>query len=166
MDPIPEGPAAAGGLDELMTRARAIVGKRVSLVGPSTHKGRVGEGVERLLLGRVIGAGPGADHPAAEVKSVPVIGERVVERVKLGVLSDRSHPLGKCGRILFVFCERRGDDVFIVGHALVTIEDARWLELWRAGLLVETAAGISGDETRGLYLTPRFFYERGLWPVV
>jgi hypothetical protein len=31
-------------------------------------------------------------------------------------------------------------------------------------LLVETAAGVSGDETRGLYLTPRFFAVESLWP--
>ncbi len=87
-----------------------------------------------------------------------------MERVKLGVLSANAHPLDKCARVLFVFVEWRGADVFVMGHAYVETPPARWLALWQEGLLVETAAGVSGDETRGLYLTPRYFYERGLWP--
>jgi len=98
------------------------------------------------------------------VKSVPVCGERILERCKLGILSERANPLSKCARVLFVFVEERGDDAFVVGHACVELAASRWLELWRSGHLVETAAGVSGDETRGLYLTPRFFYEDGLWP--
>jgi hypothetical protein len=151
-------------LSWLLERARAAHGRRVPVRGPTTHKGRVGDGVERLVLGRRVGGGKAADHPAAEVKSVPVLGERIVERVKLGVVSARSNPLKKCGRLLFVFVEWRGEDCFVVGHACVEVEPARWLALWRAGHLVETAAGVSGEETRGLYLTPRFFYDEGIWP--
>jgi hypothetical protein len=69
---------------------------------------------------------------------------------------------------LFVFVEQRGveqdGDAFVMGHAYVEFAPSRWLELWRMGLLVETAAGVSGDETRGLYLVPRFFSAHGLWP--
>ncbi len=151
-------------LHELLTSATRALGRRVPTRGPETHKGRVGDGVERLLLGRRIGKSSSPDHPAAEVKSVPVVGERVIERVKLGVISERSNPLAKCERILFVFVERRGRDHFIVGHRAVTFEGSRWLALWRSGHLVETAAGISGEETRGLYLTPKFFYDTALWP--
>jgi hypothetical protein len=146
-------------------RAEAARGRRVPTRGPITHKGRVGEGVERLLLGARVGSAHAADHPAAELKSVPVRGERVLERVKLGVLSARAHPLDKCARTLFVFVEERGRDVFVAGHACVEFAPSRWLALWRAGMLVETAAGISGDEARGLYLVPRFFLDEGLWPL-
>jgi hypothetical protein len=148
----------------LVEKAQAIVGRRVPLDGPEAHKGRVGEGVERLLFGARVGSSHAADHPDAEVKSVPVSGDRVVERVKLGVLSDHAHPLHKCARVLFVFVEWRGQDVFVMGHALVDTPPVGWLALWREGKLVETAAGVSGDETRGLYLTPSFFYDAGLWP--
>ncbi len=151
-------------LAALVARADAVLGQRVPTRGPAAHKGRVGDGVERLLLGRRIGGGKASDHPAAEVKSVPTEGERVIERVKLGVLSERSNPLEKCDRVLFVFVERRGVDHFIAGHAVVEFARARWLSLWRSGHLVETAAGVSGEETRGLYLTPRFFSDEGLWP--
>lgn len=152
------------GLRELIARARAAHGRRVPVRGPEAHKGRVGDGVERLLLGHRVGGAKIPDHPAAELKSVPVLGERVVERCKLGVLSERSNPLEKCGRVLFVFVEWRGLDCFVAGHACVDFHPGRWLTLWRSGHLVETAAGISGEETRGLYLTPRFFYDEGLWP--
>lgn len=148
----------------LLDRAQAILGRRVPTRGPETHKGRVGDGVERLIFGRRVGSGKAADHPAAEVKSVPVSGERVVERVKLGMISDSSNPLEKCDRILFVFAERRGLDHFVMGTRLVEFERGRWLSLWRDGYLVETAAGVSGQLSRGLYLTPRFFYDSGLWP--
>ena len=151
-------------LATLLARAEHIAGMRVPTRGPVTHKGRVGDGVERLLLGRRIGGSKESDHPAAEVKSVPVEGERVIERVKLGVLSDQSNPLPKCDRVLFVFVERRGLDHFVAGHAVVEFARARWLALWRSGHLVETAAGVSGDDTRGLYLTPRFFSDERIWP--
>jgi hypothetical protein len=151
-------------LTALLARARAIAGLRVPLRGPETHKGRIGEGIERMLLGANAGPSHAADHPDAEVKSVPVLGDRVVERVKLGVLSANAHPLDKCARVLFVFVEWRGADVFVMGHACVETPRAAWLSLWRRGHLVETAAGVSGDETRGLYLTPSYFYDRGLWP--
>jgi hypothetical protein len=151
-------------LAALITRAGAVVGRRVPTRGPATHKGRVGDGVERLLLGRRVGGGKASDHPAAEIKSVPTEGERVIERVKLGVISDRGGPLEKCDRVLFVFVERRGLDHFVSGYAVVEFPRARWLALWRSGHLVETAAGVSGEETRGLYLTPRFFADEGLWP--
>lgn len=150
-------------LEELLARAAASRGLRVPVRGPETHKGRVGDAVERLLLG-ARHSGPGADHPEAELKSVPVEGERVVERCKLGVVSQRANPLEKCERVLFVFVEQRGLDTFIAGHALHRFERAAWLALWRSGHLVETAAGVSGLETRGLYLTPRFFYDHALWP--
>jgi hypothetical protein len=150
-------------LDQLIGRARAVHGQRVPVRGPEAHKGRVGDAVERLLLG-ARHTGTGADHPDAELKSVPVAGERVVERCKLGVVSQRHDPLGKCERVLFVFVEARGKDSFVAGHAVHEFARGAWLSLWRSGHLVETAAGISGMETRGLYLTPRFFYDHGLWP--
>ncbi|MEO6951914.1 MAG: hypothetical protein ABI321_08880 [Polyangia bacterium] len=150
-------------LAALLLRADAVRGLRVPVRGPETHKGRIGDAVERLVLGRQH-TGKSADHPAAELKSVPVEGERVVERCKLGILSVRSNPLEKCERILFVFVEVRGQDAFVAGHALVEFQPAAWLALWRSGHLVETAAGVSGLETRGLYLTPRFFHDHGHWP--
>ena len=152
-------------LQALLARAAAVRGWRVPARGPATHKGRVGDGVERLLFGARIGGAHAPDHPLCEVKSVPVYGERIVERVKLGIVSERAHPLDKCARVLYVFVEPRGHDHFVAGHALVETPPWRWLELWRAGLLVETAAGVSGDETRGLYLTPRYFTDAGLWPI-
>jgi len=152
------------GLAELLLRADAARGRRVPVRGPAAHKGRVGDGIERLLLGQRVGGSKAADHPAAELKSVPVKGDRVVERCKLGVISGRSNPLEKCARILFVFVEWRGLDCFVAGHSCIDFHPARWLALWRSGHLVETAAGVSGEETRGLYLTPRFFYDERLWP--
>ncbi|MCU1278126.1 MAG: hypothetical protein JWM53_1672, partial [bacterium] len=89
-------------LEWLLERAAKLRGRKVPLRGAAGHKGRVGDGVERLLVGGKV-AGMAADHPAAEIKSVPVAGDGVVERVKLGVLSPRSNPLDKCDRILFVF---------------------------------------------------------------
>ena len=151
-------------LSDLLARAARIDGTRVPTRGPLTHKGRIGDGVERLLLGRRVGASQAADHPAAEIKSVPVLGERVVERCKLGLVSARSNPLIKCARMLFMFVEHRGQDTFVAGHAVLETSPAAWLLRWRAGHLVETAAGVSGEDTRALYLTPRFFYETGLWP--
>ena len=151
-------------LADLVRRAEEVIGKRVPVRGPAAHKGRVGDGVERLLLGQRVGGGKASDHAAAELKSVPVSGERVLERVKLGVLSERSNPLHKCDRILFVFVEERGLDCFVMGHAVVETPRAGWLSLWRSGHLVETAAGVSGLETRGLYLTPRYFHDHDLWP--
>jgi hypothetical protein len=150
-------------LATLLDRACALSGQRVTVRGPEAHKGRVGDAVERMLLGQRH-TGSGSDHPAAEVKSVPVLGERVVERCKLGMISARSNPLDKCERVLFVFVEERGRDAFVMGHALFPFERAAWLSLWRSGHLVETAAGVSGDISRGLYLTPRFFGDYGLWP--
>ena len=160
--------AAAGAvsvvLGGLLARVQSCHGRRVPVVGPTTHKGRIGEGVERLILGERAGSRHAADHPAAELKSVPVVGERVIERCKLGLISPRAHPLEKCAKTLFVFVEARGEDAFVMGHAYVEFAQERWLELWRMGLLVETAAGVSGDETRGLYLVPKFFSSHGLWP--
>ena len=150
-------------LTALLERAVGVRGLRVPVRGPETHKGRVGDAVERLLLGRQH-VGKSADHPAAELKSVPIEGERVVERCKLGILSARSNPLLKCESILFVFVETRGRDAFVAGHAHVAFPRSAWLALWRSGHLVETAAGVSGEETRGLYLTPRFFHDHGHWP--
>ncbi len=66
---------------------------------------------------------------------MPVLEDRVVERVKLGVLSANAHPLDKCARVLFVFVEWRGADVFVMGHACVETPRARWLTLWQEGLL-------------------------------
>jgi hypothetical protein len=138
-------------------------GARVPVRGAAGHKGRVGDGVERLLLGRRP-SGRGSDHPAAEIKSVPVSGDRVIERVKLGVLSPRSNPLYKCDRVLFVFVEQRGRDHFVRGHHLVDFDRERWWGMWRDGFLVETAAGSPERPARGLYLTPRWFYAQRIWP--
>ena len=88
----------------------------------------------------------------------------MIERCKLGIVSERSNPLVKCARILFVFVEQRGRDHFVIGHRAVEFASHEWLAMWRDGYLVETAAGVSGLESRGLYLTPRFFYDRALWP--
>jgi hypothetical protein len=101
-------------LDALLERARSARGRRLRTRGARGHKGRVGDAVERLLVGGRV-HGKEADHPAAEIKSVPVSGDRVVERVKLGVVSKTSNPLDKCGRLLFVFVEQRGDDHFVRG---------------------------------------------------
>jgi len=130
----------------------------------------VGDGVERLLLG----ARPkhqGADHPAAEIKSVPVLGPRIVERVKLGVVHEHHNPLDKCDRILFIFVEQRGRDHFVRGHAVEEFDWERWERIWAVGRkderpqqLIETAAGSSRRPARGLYLTPHFFYDHALWP--
>jgi hypothetical protein len=105
-----------------------------------------------------------ADHAAAEIKSVPVSGDRVIERVKLGVLSATSDPLAKCDRVLFVFVEQRGDDHFVRGHQLVDLDRNRFAAMWRDGFLVETAAGSPRFPARGLYLTPKWFRSEGLWP--
>jgi hypothetical protein len=148
----------------LLHRAGELTGLRVAVRGPETHKGRVGDAIERMLLGQRH-VGTGADHPLAEVKSVPVSGERVVERCKLGMISARQNPLEKCARVLFVFVEERGRDTFVAGHALHEFPRSAWLTMWRTGHLVETAAGTSGDVARGLYLTPRFFSDYGLWPL-
>lgn len=150
-------------LEALLARARALVGRRVPVRGAPGHKGRVGDGVERLLVGRAR-SGRVADHPAAEIKSVPVLGDQVIERVKLGVISPRGNPLGKCHRVLFVFVEQRGDDHFVRGSALREFDDATWRHLWEAGHLVETAAGSPRRRARGLYLTPKWFRSQGVWP--
>jgi hypothetical protein len=134
--------------------------------GARRHKGRVGDGVERLLIGGRA-PGRGADHAAAEIKSVPVRGDQVIERVKLGVVSARSNPLAKCARVLFVFVEQRGadgGDHFVRGHRLCEFDHARFQAMWRDGFLVETAAGSPRRPARGLYLTPRWFRTEGLWP--
>jgi hypothetical protein len=152
-------------LESLLERARAARGRRVPVRGKSGHKGRVGDGVERLLLGGQRAAvGRTRDHAAAEIKSVPVHGDRVIERVKLGVVSARSNPLEKCDRVLFVFVERRGEDHFVRGYHLHDFDPTSFDTLWRDGLLVETAAGSPRHKTRGLYLVPKFFRSRGLWP--
>jgi hypothetical protein len=150
-------------LDALLAQARRSLGARVPLAGARGHKGRVGDGVERLLLGGKA-AGRASDHPAAEIKSVPVQGGRVIERVKLGVINARADPLDKCARVLFVFVEQRGADHFVRGHALVEFDRTRWAALWRDGFLVETAAGSTERPARGLYLVPRWFRASGLWP--
>jgi hypothetical protein len=147
----------------LLERARKIQGRKVPLRGAAGHKGRVGDGVERLLVGAIV-RGAGSDHPAAEIKSVPVAGEHVVERVKLGVLSPRSNPLDKCDRILFVFVEERGRDHFIAGHHVRDFDYETWTAMWRDGWIVETAAGSPKNPARGLYLVPRWFRARGIWP--
>ncbi len=108
--------------------------------------------------------GKTSDHAAAEIKSVPVSGEQVVERVKLGVVSERSNPLAKCDRVLFVFVEERGDDHFVRGFATASFDRTRWEAMWRDGHLVETAAGSPRHPARGLYLLPRWFRAAGLWP--
>jgi hypothetical protein len=123
----------------------------------------VGDGVERLLVGKRA-RGRAADHAAAEIKSVPVSGDRVIERVKLGMVSARSNPLDKCGRVLFVFVERRGRDHFVRGHRLWDFTQGDFDALWRDGWLVETAAGTTEQRRKGLYLVPRWFRTRGLWP--
>jgi hypothetical protein len=151
-------------LETLLVRARHIRGARVPLRGAAGHKGRVGDGVERLLLGGARRGGRASDHPAAEIKSVPVAGDRVLERVKLGVVSARSNPLDKCERVLFVFVEQRGRDHFVRGHALHQFDRAAWMVLWRDGWLVETAAGSTERPARGLYLVPRWFRVERLWP--
>jgi hypothetical protein len=147
----------------LLERARLISGARVPVRGEPGHKGRVGDGVERLLIG-ARAAGSGADHPAAEIKSVPVSGERIVERVKLGVVNANHNPLDKCGRILFVFVEQRGRDHFVRTHRVEEFDFERWERMWRDGHLVETAAGSPKRPARGLYLTPHFFYDYAIWP--
>jgi hypothetical protein len=155
---LPEHALAA-----LLARARATVGRRVPLAGAPGHKGRVGDGIERLLVGAKQ-RGKERDHPAAEIKSVPVVGDQVIERVKLGVVSARSNPLLKCDRVLFVFVEQRGADYFVRGHHVDEFDRTRWSALWRDGLLVETAAGSPRHPARGLYLVPRFFRSQGIWP--
>jgi hypothetical protein len=150
-------------LSFLIDRVRAARGCRLRVRGARGHKGRVGDAVERLLVGgRVLGKT--ADHPAAEIKSVPVSGDRVLERVKLGVISPTSNPLDKCARVLFVFVEQRGDDHFVRGHSLREFSQPEWQTMWRDGDLVETAAGTTQSRARGLYLTPKWFRSRGLWP--
>jgi hypothetical protein len=119
--------------------------------------------VERLLVGHKR-AGQGSDHPAAEIKSVPVRGHRILERVKLGVVHATHDPLAKCARVLFVFVERRGRDHFVRGHQLVEFDHARWAAMWRERFLVETAAGSPARPARGLYLVPKWFYKERLWP--
>jgi hypothetical protein len=84
--------------------------------------------------------------------------------VKLGVLSPRSNPLDKCDRILFVFVEQRGRDHFIAGHHAHEFDFAAWSEMWHEGWIVETAAGSPQNPARGLYLVPRWFRSRGIWP--
>lgn len=150
-------------LEWLVERAHKLRGRKVPLRGAAGHKGRVGDGVERLLVGGKV-PGRAADHPAAEIKSVPVAGETVVERVKLGVLSPRSNPLDKCERILFVFVEARGDDFFVAGHHVHAFDYETWAAMWRDGWIVETAAGSPERPARGLYLVPRWFRARGIWP--
>jgi hypothetical protein len=150
-------------LDALLARARAIAGRRIPTTGSGSHKGRVGDGVERLLVGKRV-RGRAADHAAAEIKSVPVSGDRVIERVKLGMVSARSNPLDKCGRVLFVFVERRGRDHFVRGHRLWDFSQRDFDALWRDGWLVETAAGTTARRAKGLYLVPKWFRTRGLWP--
>lgn len=147
----------------LLERARTLHGRKVPLRGAAGHKGRVGDGVERLLVGAKV-PGKTADHPAAEIKSVPVFGDGIVERVKLGVISPTSNPLAKCDRILFVFVEARGDDFFIVGHHAHEFAHATWAAMWRDGWIVETAAGSPEYPARGIYLVPRWFRAQGIWP--
>jgi hypothetical protein len=151
-------------LEWLVDRARAIVGSRVAVRGEPGHKGRVGDGVERLLLGGRASVGAGADHPAAEIKSVPVLGEKIVERVKLGVVNAQHNPLDKCGRILFVFVEQRGRDSFVRAFTVEEFDWDRWERMWRDHHLIETAAGSPRRPARGLYLTPHFFYDNRIWP--
>jgi hypothetical protein len=150
-------------IEWLLERAHKIRGRKVPLRGAAGHKGLVGDGVERLLVGAKV-PGMAADHPAAEIKSVPVAGDGVVERVKLGVLSPRSNPLAKCDRILFVFVEQRGDDFFVAGHHAHEFTFETWTAMWRDGWIVETAAGSPERPARGLYLVPRWFRTHGIWP--
>jgi hypothetical protein len=147
----------------LLERAQKIQGRKIPLRGAAGHKGRVGDGVERLLVGNKV-PGRTADHPAAEIKSVPVAGELVVERVKLGVLSPTSNPLDKCDRILFVFVEARGQDFFVVGHHAHAFDYETWKQMWIEHWIVETAAGSPKQPARGLYLVPRWFRAQGIWP--
>lgn len=161
--PQSEYALAEDGLATLLERARLATGQRIPLSGARGHKGRVGDGVERLLLGQKT-RGKKTDHPAAEIKSVPVSGDRVLERVKLGVISRGSNPLAKCERVLFVFVERRGTDHFVRGHHLAEFDRARFADMWQARHLVETAAGKDGQKTRGLYLVPKWFRSAKLWP--
>jgi hypothetical protein len=151
-------------LEWLLERASRLRGRKVPLRGAAGHKGRVGDGVERLLVGAKV-PGMAADHPAAEIKSVPVAGDGVVERVKLGVLSPRSNPLAKCDRILFVFVEQRGDDFFVAGHHAREFTFDEWTTMWRDGWIVETAAGSPERPARGLYLVPRWFRAQRIWPM-
>jgi hypothetical protein len=95
---------------------------------------------------------------------VPVAGELVVERVKLGVLSPRSNPLDKCDCILFMFVEQRGQDFFIAGHHAATFDHETWGRMWQEHWIVETAAGSPERPARGLYLVPRWFRAQGIWP--
>ena len=150
-------------LEWLLERAGKLRGKKVPLRGAAGHKGRVGDGIERLLVGNKV-PGMTADHPAAEIKSVPVAGDGVVERVKLGVLSPRSNPLDKCDRILFMFVEARGADFFVAGHHAHEFDYDTWAAMWRDGWIVETAAGTTKQPARGLYLVPRWFRAMGIWP--
>jgi hypothetical protein len=150
-------------LEWLLEKARRAVGVRVPTSGRAGHKGRVGDGVERLLLG-ARAAGGEADHPAAEIKSVPVSGEKIIERVKLGVIHEQRNPLDKCGCLLFVFVEARGRDHFVRGIAVENFDWERWERMWARGHLIETAAGSPRRPARGLYLTPHFFYDHQIWP--
>ena len=95
---------------------------------------------------------------------MPVLGDRVIERVKLGVLSPRSNPLDKCDRVLFVFVEQRGEDHFVRGHALHAFTRESFWQMWQTGALVETAAGSPRRPARGLYINPGWFRRAGLWP--
>jgi hypothetical protein len=160
-------------LESLVDRARRARGQKLVVRGAPGHKGRVGDAVERLLVGARAPARPErsagraarlADHAAAEIKSVPVSGDRVVERVKLGVVSARSNPLAKCDRVLFVFVEQRGADYFIRDHRVVDFDRERWRAMWDRGFLVETAAGSPRHPARGLYLTPGWFRHERMWP--
>ena len=151
------------GLSSLLERAEALRGVRIPVEGSRSHKGRVGDAVERLLTGRKA-RGKERDHRAAEIKSVPVRGDLVLERVKLGVVSRGSNPLHKCDRILFVFVEQRGRDHFVRDHRCVEFDPDGWRGLWDSGFLVETAAGSPRHKTRGLYLVPQWFRSAGLWP--
>ena len=150
-------------LEWLLERAGKLAGARVPVRGEPGHKGRVGDAVEKMLLG-ARPARPGSDHPAAEIKSVPVLGEKIVERVKLGVVNERHNPLDKCARILFVFVEQRGRDYFVRGHHVEEFDWDKWERMWRDHHLIETAAGSPRRPARGLYLTPHFFYDRRIWP--
>ncbi len=151
----------------LLDRARQLLGARVPLSGSARHKGRVGDGLERLLVGdKVHGRLP--DHAQCEIKSVPVRGGRVLERVKLAQLGADREPLGpltKCRRILFVFVERRGDDHFVRGHRLHDFVDDAGARLLAERWVVETAAGSPARPRRGLYLVPRWFARSGIWPI-
>ncbi len=163
--PVPDAEYALPehALEALLERARAARGRRIPVKGARRHKGRVGDGVERLMTGAKV-PGMASDHPAAEIKSVPVRGDQVIERVKLGVVSARSNPVDKCARILFVFVEQRGADHFVRGHHLREFEPENWEAMWRDGHLVETAAGSPRFPARGLYLTPKWFRSHGVWP--